>query len=137
AVPLGPTVMAINGADAIKVEPRDGDSFRTAALGFAGWNRGKRSVALNLKDPADLETFYALVRSSDVVVDNFRKGVVERLRIDYATLSAINPRIICVSVMGYGPDGPYASEPGFDPILQARSGMMEAQGFGDEPVFHT
>jgi crotonobetainyl-CoA:carnitine CoA-transferase CaiB-like acyl-CoA transferase len=137
AGPFGPTVLANYGADAIKVEPRDGDSFRTAALGFAGWNRGKRSVGLDLKDPADLQRFYDLVRTSDVVVDNFRKGVVERLKIDYATLSAINPRIICVSVMGYGPDGPYASEPGFDPILQARSGMMEAQGHGDEPVFHT
>jgi crotonobetainyl-CoA:carnitine CoA-transferase CaiB-like acyl-CoA transferase len=137
AGPFGPTVLANYGADVIKVEPRDGDSFRTAALGFAGWNRGKRSVALDLKDPADLQRFYDLVRTSDVVVDNFRKGVVERLKIDRATLSAINPRIICVSVMGYGPDGPYAADPGFDPILQARSGMMQAQGYGDEPVFHT
>lgn len=137
AGPFGPTILANYGADVIKVEPVHGDSFRTAALGFAGWNRGKRSVVLDLKDPGDLERFYDLVRASDVVVDNYRLGVSERLKIDHATLSAINPRIITCSVLGYGKTGPLAPDPGFDPLLQALSGMMSAQGGDGEPVFHT
>jgi crotonobetainyl-CoA:carnitine CoA-transferase CaiB-like acyl-CoA transferase len=137
AGPFGPTVLANFGAHVIKVEPPDGDSFRTSALSFAGWNRGKRSVVLDLKSETGLETFKALVCAADVVVDNFRLGVPERLGIDHAHLAATNPRIITVSVLGYGPTGPFASDPGFDPILQARSGLMSAQGAGDEPVFHT
>jgi crotonobetainyl-CoA:carnitine CoA-transferase CaiB-like acyl-CoA transferase len=137
AGPFGPTILANYGADVIKVEPLHGDSFRTAALGFAGWNRGKRSVVLDLKDPEALKTFYELVRTSDVVVDNYRLGVSERLKIDHATLSAINPRVITCSVLGYGKTGPLAPDPGFDPLLQALSGMMAAQGGDHEPVFHT
>jgi crotonobetainyl-CoA:carnitine CoA-transferase CaiB-like acyl-CoA transferase len=137
AGPFGPTILANYGADVIKVEPLHGDSFRTAALGFAGWNRGKRGVVLDLKDPEELEIFYELVRTSDVVVDNYRLGVSERLKIDHATLSAINPRIITCSVLGYGKTGPLAPDPGFDPLLQALSGMMAAQGGDGEPVFHT
>ncbi len=137
AGPFGPTVLANYGADVIKVEPPEGDSLRTAALGFAGWNRGKRGVIVDLKTASGLESFYALIRTTDVVVDNFRRGVTTRLKIDYEHLRAINPRIITCSVMGYGPTGPLAPDPGFDPILQARSGMMAAQGGDDEPVFHT
>jgi crotonobetainyl-CoA:carnitine CoA-transferase CaiB-like acyl-CoA transferase len=137
AGPFGPTILANYGADVIKVEPPEGDSFRTAALGFAGWNRGKRSVVLDLKSDEGREAFYGLVREADVVVDNFRLGVTERLRIGYEALSAINPRIITCSVMGYGPRGPFATDPGFDPLLQAQGGLMAAQGGDDEPVFHT
>ena len=137
AGPFGPTVLANYGADVIKVEPPEGDSLRTAALGFAGWNRGKRGVVIDLKTPGGMESFYALIRTTDVVVDNFRRGVTTRLNIDYEHLRLINPRIITCSVMGYGPTGPLAPDPGFDPILQARSGMMSAQGGDDEPVFHT
>ena len=77
------------------------------------------------------------MRTSDVVVDNFRRGVTERLGIDYESLRKVNPNIITVSVMGFGPTGPLAGEPGFDPVLQARGGLMAAQGGDDEPVFHT
>ncbi len=133
---FAPSVLANLGADIVKVEPPDGDPFRTYGLGFIGYNRGKRSLALDLKAPAGRELFYDLVRRCDVVLDNYRVGVRERLGIDYATLRAINPRIISCSVTGYGPAGPLASDPGFDPLLQARSGMMAAQGGDDEPVFH-
>ena len=137
AGPFGPTILANYGADVIKVEPPEGDSFRTSALGFAGWNRGKRGVVLDLKTPEGLATFYEMVRTADVVMDNYRLGVCERLKIDHATLSAINPRIITCSVLGYGKEGPLAPDPGFDPLLQALSGMMAAQGGDGEPVFHT
>ncbi len=133
---FAPTVLANYGADVIKVEPIDGDPFRTYGLIFYGHNLGKRSIALDLKSDAGREVFRELVRQSDVILDNFRLGVRERLGIDYATLSALNPRIITCSVTGYGTVGPLAADPGFDPLLQARSGMMRAQGGDDEPVFH-
>ncbi len=137
AGPFGPTILSNYGADVIKVETPDGDTFRTAALGFAGWNRGKRSIVIDLKTEDGRQTFYDLVRTCDAVVDNFRRGVTERLQIDYERLRAVKPDIITVSVMGYGPGGPLGGDPGFDPVLQARSGMMKAQGGDDEPVFHT
>ena len=137
AGPFGPTILANYGADVIKVEPPEGDTFRTAALGFAGWNRGKRSVVIDLKTPGGLAAFKELVKTADIVADNYRLGVPERLGISHTELSAINPRIITISVLGYGPTGPFAAEPGFDPVLQARSGLMAAQGGDDEPVFHT
>jgi crotonobetainyl-CoA:carnitine CoA-transferase CaiB-like acyl-CoA transferase len=131
-----PTVLANYGADVIKVEPLDGDPFRTYGLTSYGHNLGKRSIALDLKSPDGRAVFEEMVRRSDVVLDNYRLGVRERLRADYATLRAINPRIITCSVTGYGPVGPLARDPGFDPLLQARSGMMMAQGGNVEPVFH-
>lgn len=133
---FAPTVLANFGADVIKVEPTAGDPFRPYGLIFLGHNLGKRSIALDMKSDAGRRLFLDLVRQSDVVLDNFRTGVRERLGIDYASLAAVNPRIITCSVTGYGPKGPLAADPGFDPLLQARSGMMAAQGGIDEPVFH-
>jgi crotonobetainyl-CoA:carnitine CoA-transferase CaiB-like acyl-CoA transferase len=133
---FAPTVLANFGADVIKVEPLEGDGFRPYGLNFTGHNLGKRSLAIDLKSPAGREVLERLVIAADVVLDNFRLGVRERLGIDYASLARLNPRIITCSVTGYGPKGPLAPLPGFDPILQARSGMMRAQGGADEPVFH-
>ena len=133
---FAPTVLANYGADVIKIEPTTGDPFRTYGLMFIGHNLGKRSLAIDLKHPEGREVFLEMVRQSDVVLDNFRLGVKERLGIDYASLSAVNPRIITCSVTAYGPKGPLAQDPGFDPLLQAMSGMMAAQGGDDEPVFH-
>ncbi|MDZ7728701.1 MAG: CoA transferase [Dehalococcoidia bacterium] len=130
------TVLANYGADVIKVEPLDGDSFRPYGLGFVGFNQGKRSVTVDLKNPQGRELFYDLVRESDVVCDNYRLGVLERLGIDYDSLAAVNPRIISCSVTGYGSTGTLSTDPGFDPLMQARSGLMANQGGDDEPVFH-
>ncbi len=129
-------ILADLGAEVIKVEPLEGDPFRPFGIGFVGFNRGKRSVSLDLKRPVGLEAFYQLVRRADVVCDNYRRGVLERLRLDYETLRAIQPRIVSASVTAYGSAGPFASDPGFDPLLQAQSGLMAAQGGDDEPVFH-
>jgi len=137
AGPLTTTVLANFGADVIKVEPPTGEAFRAYGLGFVGFNQGKRSLALDLKRPEGRNVFYELVRQADVVCDNYRHGVLERLQIDYEMLRVINPRIIQASVTGYGPVGPLSREPGFDPIMQARSGLMASQGGDDEPVFHT
>jgi crotonobetainyl-CoA:carnitine CoA-transferase CaiB-like acyl-CoA transferase len=130
------TILADFGADVIKIEGRDGDPFRTYGLTFAGHNRGKRGLCIDLKDPRGREAFYDLVRVSDVVLDNYRVGVRKRLGIDYETLRQINPRIISCSVTGYGTEGPLAQDPGFDPLVQARSGLMHSQGGGEEPVFY-
>lgn len=130
------TILANFGADVVKVEPPDGDPFRQYGLGFAGYNQGKRSVVLDLKDPEGRALFHRLVEGADVVLDNYRLGVLERLEIDYAKLSRRNPRLVQASVTGYGSVGPMAHLPGFDPLLQAQSGLMAAQGGDDEPVFH-
>ncbi len=130
-------VLANLGADVIKIEPMDGDPFRSDGGGFLAYNRGKRGLGLNLKEPAALALFHDLVRGADVVLDNYRYGVRKRLGIDYAALKAINPRIISCSINAYGDIGDRVALPGFDPLLQAEGGMMAAQGGTDEPVLHT
>ncbi len=132
---LCPMILADYGADVIKVESLEGDAFRTFGLGFLGWNRGKRGLALDLRSEEGREVLYRLVRSSDVLVENFRTGVTARLVIDYERLAALNPRLIYCTLAGWGESGPYAERPAFDPLLQARSGAMAAQGGDDDPVF--
>jgi crotonobetainyl-CoA:carnitine CoA-transferase CaiB-like acyl-CoA transferase len=130
-------VLANLGADVIKIEPLEGDPFRSDGGGFLAYNRGKRGLGLDLKQPAGRELFYDLARQADVVLDNYRLGVRARLGVDYPTLKAINPRIISCSINAYGDKGPRAALPGFDPLLQAEGGMMQAQGGADAPVLHT
>jgi crotonobetainyl-CoA:carnitine CoA-transferase CaiB-like acyl-CoA transferase len=131
-------ILANFGADVIKVESAEGDPFRPFGPGFTNHNRGKRGLGLNLKDPEGRAAFLDLARGADVVVDNYRMGVRKRLGIDYEVLRAVNPRIISASINAYGSTGAEAHLPGFDPLLQARSGMMAAQGGpGEEPVFHS
>jgi crotonobetainyl-CoA:carnitine CoA-transferase CaiB-like acyl-CoA transferase len=130
-------VLANLGADVIKVEPMDGDPFRSDGGGFLAYNRGKRGLGIDLKQPAAVELFHDLVRQADVVLDNYRHGVRHRLGIDYAALKAVNPRIISCSINAYGDRGERMTLPGFDPLLQAEGGMMAAQGGLDEPILHT
>lgn len=133
---LGPMVLAQLGADVIKVETFSGDAFRTFGFGFLGWNQGKRGIAVNLNTPEGQEVVYDLVRNADVVVENLRPGATKRYGINYETLSSINPRIIHASVTGFGADGPDYNQPGFDPLLQSRSGVMRAQGGHGQPPFY-
>jgi len=130
----GAMMLADLGADVIKVEAIEGDSFRELP-GFYGWNRGKRSLALNLKDPDGCAVVHRLAKDADVVMENMRPGVVERLGVDYETLRALNPRIIYSTVTAFGSDGPYKERPGFDPLLQAMGGLMALQGFGGPPQY--
>jgi crotonobetainyl-CoA:carnitine CoA-transferase CaiB-like acyl-CoA transferase len=136
AGPFCPMLLADLGADVVKIESLDGDPFRLALYGFAGWNRGKRSLVVDLKTPAGRDVLLDLVRASDVVVDNYRAGVMERLGIGAATLAAANPRLVHTSITGYGSTGPLAALPGFDPVFQARTGLSHAQGSDEEPVLH-
>src|SRR5947208_7686506 len=122
------------GAHVVKVESLEGDSFRELP-GFYGWNRGKRSIALNLKTAEGREVVERLARASDVLMENWRPGVADRLGVGHERLSALNPRLIYCSVTAFGSTGPYADRPGFDPLLQAMSGMMALQGFGGPPQY--
>jgi crotonobetainyl-CoA:carnitine CoA-transferase CaiB-like acyl-CoA transferase len=133
------------GADVIKIEPpQTGDSTRHSmgfrlkgedSPGFLALNRNKRSICLNLKDEAERDVLYALVKTADIVVENARPGVSQRLGIDYDTLSKINPRLVYASISGFGQTGPWALRPGFDLIAQAMSGVLSANGFpGMEPA---
>lgn len=135
AGPLCPMMLADLGADVVKVEPPAGEPFRVLGLAFLGWNRGKRAIALDLHQPAAREAAYELVRRADVLVENFRPGVAERLGLDYATTRTLNPRIIHCTTTGWGAYTPWAPKPAFDPLLQARSGACKAQGGDGPPVF--
>ncbi|WGS47864.1 CoA transferase (plasmid) [Burkholderia sp. JSH-S8] len=112
------------GADVVKVEPPGtGDALRRfGADAFAQFNRGKRSVALDLKTAAGRERFLALARDADAVVEGFRPGVMARLGLGYDALARVNPRIVLCSISGYGQDGPYASRPGHDLNFLAEAG---------------
>ena len=133
------------GADVIKVEtPGIGDQTRKSmgfrlkgadSGGFLALNRNKRSVEIDLKNPAGLEAFYALVKEADVLVENNRPGVAARLKIDYATLREINPRLVYASISGFGQTGPWSRRPGLDLIAPAMTGVMSVMGHpGEAPV---
>src|SRR5450756_734335 len=137
----GSQVLSDLGAEVIKVETPEGDLGRNPSVApyrglsglFLTLNRNKQSIVINLKTEAGRNIFYDLVKISDVVVDNFRPGVLERLQIDYATLSRINPRIIHCSVPGFGTEGAYKNYPAFDIIIQAISGHMAITGEPGRP----
>src|SRR5882724_11013057 len=128
------------GANAIKIEMpggRTGDGMGGARHGFDFQNlhRNKRGMTLNLQDPEGVKIFKQLARETDVIVENYRPGVKERLGIDYKTLRAINPRLIYGSISGFGQSGPYRDRPGVDQIAQGMGGLMSITGIpGQGPV---
>ena len=136
AGPSAAMQLALAGADVIKVEPPSGDPFRAFGFGFYGWNQNKRGLALDFARPEARSIVHELVRKADAIVENLRPGATHRLGIDYATVAALNPRLVYGSITAFGTSGPRGHEAGFDPLLQARSGIMAAQGgHGGDPVF--
>jgi crotonobetainyl-CoA:carnitine CoA-transferase CaiB-like acyl-CoA transferase len=137
----GGQVLSDLGAEVIKIESPEGDLGRNPSVApyhgvsglFLTFNRNKKSVVINLKSDDGREVFYDLVKKSDVVVDNFRPGVLERLKIEFETLRAINPRIIQCSVTGFGTEGEYKDYPALDIIIQAISGHMAITGERGRP----
>lgn len=130
------------GADVIKIESPQGDAMRGAppfvegeSAPFMLWNRNKRGIKLDLKAAADLEVFWDLVDGADVVLENFRPGVMERLGLGWAALNARNPRLVLGSISGFGQTGPYARRGGFDLMIQAMSGLMSVTGPKDGPPY--
>lgn len=131
------------GADVVKVEPTTGEWQRHVAAGGAGGNRvnvsflslnrNKRSLAIDLKSAEGRQVLLDLVKTADVFLQNYRPGVARRLGVDYDSLASINPKIVYVSMSGYGEDGPYVDRPGQDLVLQGMSGAMLSTGREDEP----
>jgi len=131
------------GAEVLKIEePRHGDDSRAWApfiegtgSFFLALNRSKKSVALDLKTPDGAEALTRLIETADVLIENFRPGSLAELGFDYASVSALNPRLIYCSISGYGQSGPSSQLPGYDAVLQGEAGIMDMTGFqGGEPT---
>ncbi len=142
AGPFAGMMLADMGADVIKVEPLEGDQTRGAmgfkmkgpdSMGFLNMNRNKRSVALDLKTEEGREFFLELAKSADMIIENYRPGVVKRLGIDYDTVRQLNPKIVYASISGFGQSGAWSQRPGFDLMAQAMSGVMSVTGYKDGP----
>ncbi len=137
AGPLGPMLMADLGATVIKLEPASGDPMRHVEWAFAGCQRGKRAVALDLKSPASRPALDALVGWADVVHHNLRLSAARRLGLDAAAVAAHNPNAVFCHVSSYGPEGPRAGWPGYDQMFQASCGWeVMGAGEGNPPMWH-
>jgi crotonobetainyl-CoA:carnitine CoA-transferase CaiB-like acyl-CoA transferase len=142
---MSTTLLADYGADVVKVEPPGrGDSLRQLApfnndipLWWKVNARNKRCVALDLKDPDDLATFYELVKVADVVVENYSVGTAADLHVNYESLREINPHVIMLSVSGYGQTGPYSHRRAFGRTAEAFSGLAHVTGYSDKPPGHS
>jgi crotonobetainyl-CoA:carnitine CoA-transferase CaiB-like acyl-CoA transferase len=141
AGPFGTLILRDLGADVVKVESPAGDTVRgwppfTAdgrSTTFAALNRGKRSVALDLKDPDGRRLLLDLAAHADVLVESMRPGVLDRLGLSWDVLHAANPRLVYTSISAFGGVGPFADRPGYDAIIQAYSGIMSLTGEKDGP----
>jgi crotonobetainyl-CoA:carnitine CoA-transferase CaiB-like acyl-CoA transferase len=135
--------LADMGAEILKIEPLAGDWQRNWSLGdawingesvsFLAFNRGKRSIALNLKDPRGKEAALRIIQSCDVLLENFRPGVMDRLGLGYEMLAKVHPKLIYCASCGWGQDGPYLTRPGQDLLAQAVAGVLMLQGKADDP----
>jgi len=140
AGPLGTMILGDQGADVIKVEaPDGGDATRAGAdrrggftASFLNNNRNKRSIVLDLKTSAGLRALMRLAAGADVFVQNFRPGVAERLGAGEEAVRAVSPKIVYVSISGFGERGPYAEKPAYDPVIQGFSGLATVQAGSDE-----
>ncbi|MEM7057759.1 MAG: CoA transferase [Pseudomonadota bacterium] len=137
--PLGAMILGDLGADVIKVEARQGDATRAVATrrggmsaSFLNNNRNKRSIVLDLKNPDGRTALLKLMSTADVVIQNFRPGVVDRLGVGYADAIQARPDIVYASITGFGTEGPYAHKPVFDPLIQSLSGLTTVQAGSDE-----
>jgi crotonobetainyl-CoA:carnitine CoA-transferase CaiB-like acyl-CoA transferase len=138
AGPFGPMIIGDLGADVIKVEPVAGDGMRMAAAPFFGCQRGKRDIALNIKDSKGHEIAMELVARADIVHHNMTKGTATRLKLDYEACKAVKPDIVYCNTYAYGLEGPVSEFGGLDPLYQASSGVEYEGGatqHGNEPLY--
>jgi crotonobetainyl-CoA:carnitine CoA-transferase CaiB-like acyl-CoA transferase len=137
--PYAAMLLADMGAEVVKVEnPKGGDPFRAWDLGgdsptFWSYNRGKKSITLNLQSDEGREIFYRLCRDADVVLENYRPGVTKKMGIDYETLRSLNERLIYCSITGMGATGPYSHRPAYDTVGQGLGGMLSLLIDRDNP----
>ena len=135
--PYATMLLSDMGADVIKIEPLYGDSWRAVGGGFLACNRGKRAISIDLKKTEAKQIAYDLIAVSDMVVENARYGVWKKLGLDYESVKKIKPDLIYISILAHGSKGPFNQSPGFDPVLQAKSGQMVGQGgIGKPPLYH-
>lgn len=133
--PYTSMLLGDQGAEVIKVERPEGDPGRQLS-GFVVWNRGKRSITIDLKQKQGQKVAQELARRCDILVQNFRPGVAEKLGVDYETLSQLNPRLIYCAISGYGEQGPYRDKPGWDPLVSSYAALYSDQpGHGEPPTF--
>ena len=132
--PMGAMILADQGAEVIKVEPTSGEQLRHMAAPYNGvnapfysCNRGKKSLAIDLKCKEGKEILLKLVHESDVVMQNFRPGTMDRMGFGYEDLKKINPKLIYMSISGFGDKGPYSQSRVYDPVIQALSGATDNQ----------
>jgi crotonobetainyl-CoA:carnitine CoA-transferase CaiB-like acyl-CoA transferase len=138
AGPFGPMILSDLGAEVIKVEPVTGDAMRLAAAPFVGCQRGKRSIALDLRRPEGLQVLYALVERADVVHHNMTKGTAARLGVDEETLKRYKPDLVYCNTYAYGAEGPLSHSGGLDPLYQACGGLEYEAGpvhAGNPPLY--
>lgn len=142
AAPYAAMLLAQHGADVVKVEPPDGDWSRRLGTRYGehtafsvAVNLGKRSIVLDLKEDGDRAVVHRLAARADVVLESFRPGVAARLGVGYAELSALNPRLVYLSVSGFGQSGPESQRPAMDPVLQAFTGLI-ATNKGPDGIPH-
>jgi crotonobetainyl-CoA:carnitine CoA-transferase CaiB-like acyl-CoA transferase len=136
-------ILADHGADVVKIEnPNDGDQLRKTppfqggeSAPFMLWNRNKRSVTLDLKNPKDHQLLLKMAETADIMIENFKPGTASRLGVDYESVSKINPTLIYCSISGFGQTGPYAPRGGFDLIACGMSGLMSINGPPDGPPY--
>lgn len=134
-------LLAELGAEVIKIEPPWGDPMRHVppyigkdSLHFIFYNANKKFITLNVKEQKGRQIFLELLKNADVFIENFRPGTLEKVNLSYDEQKRVNPKIIYVSSTGYGYEGPYRDYPGFDPTVQAVSGLMDTNGFPDMPT---
>ena len=141
--PLAASMLGDQGAEVIKIEPPyKGENARvmgpikegSGAL-FATVNRSKRSLAMDLKKAESKKIIYKLIESADIIIDNFRPGALNRLGLDFNSIKNFNPRIIQMSITGYGETGPYSKRRVYDPLIQATAGVCDAQSIDGQPKY--
>jgi crotonobetainyl-CoA:carnitine CoA-transferase CaiB-like acyl-CoA transferase len=137
AGPMATMLLGDAGADVVKIEPPGGDPYRASILGYKVWQRGKRSIVLDLKSEEDREVFLKLVEDADVLVESFSSGTMEKLGLGYEELAQRNPRLIYAGITAYAPDSADADRPAYDALVNARmGGYWDQRGWPEGQIYH-
>jgi len=134
AGPYAAMLLGDQGAEVIKLERPKGDPYRKVP-GFLVWNRGKRSITVDLKKKEGQKIAQELAKRSDIVIESFQPGVADRLAVGFETLRSLNPRLVYCAISGFGEKGPHKDKPGYDPIVASLAAVYADQGLKDNPVF--
>lgn len=134
AGPFAATLLGEQGADVIKVERPSGDPMRSEDA-FMVWNRSKKGITLDLKKPGGLKIALDLAKKADVIIENFKPGVADKLGIGYDKIKELNPRAVYCSISGFGPKGPYAGWPGYEQIVSTAATVYTEQGLATHPLY--